>query len=80
MSRRAERAHEAHHGVGGDDRRADDDCGHLRDELPHMPELEWEYGYYLSLVTMALACAGLYVGFNAVLGMAVDRMTLSAKR
>jgi magnesium transporter len=29
-----------------------------------MPELRWSYGYYASLVTMALACAGLYIGFK----------------
>ncbi len=30
----------------------------------HMPELEWEYGYYVSLVVMALACVGLFRGFR----------------
>jgi magnesium transporter len=30
----------------------------------NMPELTWEYGYYLALAIMALACAGLYVGFR----------------
>jgi magnesium transporter len=30
----------------------------------HMPELQWAYGYYASLATMALACIGLYVGFR----------------
>lgn len=30
----------------------------------HMPELAWEYGYYLSLSVMVLACVGLYVGFR----------------
>jgi magnesium transporter len=30
----------------------------------NMPELEWRYGYYLSLAAMVLACAGLYVGFR----------------
>jgi magnesium transporter len=30
----------------------------------HMPELEWQYGYYLSLAVMVLACAGLYLGFR----------------
>jgi magnesium transporter len=30
----------------------------------HMPELNWEYGYYVSLVVMALACVGLYAGFK----------------
>lgn len=30
----------------------------------HMPELRWEYGYYLALATMALACVGLYLGFR----------------
>jgi magnesium transporter len=30
----------------------------------HMPELRWAYGYYASLVTMAVACAGLYIGFK----------------
>jgi magnesium transporter len=29
-----------------------------------MPELQWRYGYYASLVTMGLACAGLYIGFK----------------
>lgn len=30
----------------------------------NMPELQWAYGYPISLVTMALACAGLYLGFR----------------
>ena len=30
----------------------------------HMPELQWEYGYYLSLGVMALAWVGLFVGFR----------------
>ena len=30
----------------------------------HMPELTWSYGYYVSLLTMALACGGLFVGFK----------------
>ena len=30
----------------------------------HMPELSWRYGYAVSLVTMALACGGLYLGFK----------------
>ena len=30
----------------------------------HMPELQWSYGYYLSLAVMALASVGLYVGFK----------------
>jgi magnesium transporter len=30
----------------------------------NMPELQWQYGYYLSLAVMILACAGLYVGFK----------------
>jgi magnesium transporter len=30
----------------------------------NMPELAWRYGYYVSLVTMALACGGLYIGFK----------------
>ena len=30
----------------------------------HMPELELEYGYYMSLVVMVLACLGLYRGFR----------------
>ncbi len=29
-----------------------------------MPELEWAYGYHASLVLMAVACGGLYVGFK----------------
>jgi magnesium transporter len=30
----------------------------------NMPELGWQYGYYVSLGTMVAACAGLYVGFK----------------
>jgi magnesium transporter len=30
----------------------------------HMPELNWNYGYQISIVAMAAACAGLYVGFK----------------
>jgi magnesium transporter len=30
----------------------------------NMPELGWSFGYYLSLVVMALACLGLYWGFR----------------
>lgn len=30
----------------------------------NMPELEWSYGYHLSIVGMAAACVGLYVGFK----------------
>jgi magnesium transporter len=30
----------------------------------HMPELQWEYGYQLSLSAMALACVGLFFGFR----------------
>lgn len=30
----------------------------------NMPELFWEYGYYVSLLSMVLASAGLYVGFR----------------
>jgi magnesium transporter len=30
----------------------------------NMPELSWSYGYYVSLLVMILACAGLYVGFK----------------
>ena len=30
----------------------------------HMPELNWDYGYHLSIVVMAAACVGLYVGFK----------------
>jgi magnesium transporter len=30
----------------------------------NMPELSWSYGYYVSLLVMMLACAGLYVGFK----------------
>ncbi len=30
----------------------------------HMPELQWEYGYYLSLAAMGVACVGLFVGFR----------------
>jgi magnesium transporter len=30
----------------------------------NMPELGWAYGYHLSIVVMAAACVGLYVGFK----------------
>ncbi len=30
----------------------------------HMPELQWECGYYLSVTMMALSCSGLYVVFR----------------
>jgi magnesium transporter len=30
----------------------------------HMPELDWSFGYPLSLLTMVVACTGLYVGFK----------------
>ena len=30
----------------------------------NMPELSWQYGYLASLVVMALACAGLFLGFK----------------
>jgi magnesium transporter len=30
----------------------------------HMPELNWDYGYQVSIVVMAGACAALYVGFK----------------
>jgi magnesium transporter len=30
----------------------------------HMPELNWDYGYHLSIVVMAGACVALYVGFK----------------
>jgi magnesium transporter len=30
----------------------------------HMPELQWEYGYYVSLALMAVVCTGLWVGFK----------------
>ena len=30
----------------------------------HMPELAWRYGYYASLVVMAAASVGLYLGFK----------------
>lgn len=29
-----------------------------------MPELHWQYGYYLSLAVMAVSCIGLYFGFR----------------
>jgi magnesium transporter len=29
-----------------------------------MPELAWRYGYYVSLVMMAVSCGALYVGFK----------------
>src|SRR5919108_1444146 len=30
----------------------------------HMPELNWSYGYHLSIVVMISACVALYVGFK----------------
>ena len=30
----------------------------------YMPELHWQYGYFLSLASMGLACVGLYIGFR----------------
>jgi magnesium transporter len=30
----------------------------------NMPELQWTYGYYSSLLAMLIACVGLYVGFR----------------
>lgn len=30
----------------------------------HMPELQWQYGYYGALVLMLVACVGLFVGFR----------------
>jgi magnesium transporter len=30
----------------------------------NMPELDWAYGYHLSIVIMVGACVGLYVGFK----------------
>ena len=30
----------------------------------HMPELQWEYGYYFAVISMVVACLGLYVGFK----------------
>jgi len=30
----------------------------------HMPELNWDYGYQVSIVVMVGACAALYVGFK----------------
>ena len=30
----------------------------------NMPELQWKYGYYVSLALMALVCLGLYRGFR----------------
>ena len=30
----------------------------------NMPELDWQYGYPVSVVIMVLACAGLFVGFK----------------
>jgi magnesium transporter len=30
----------------------------------NMPELQWQYGYYLSLGAMAAACAALFAGFR----------------
>jgi magnesium transporter len=46
------------------DCRADDDRGIYGMNFDVMPELRWSYGYYASLVTMGLACAGLYIGFK----------------
>ena len=30
----------------------------------HMPELAWQYGYYVSLALMAVSCGALYAGFK----------------
>ncbi|NOT28473.1 MAG: magnesium/cobalt transporter CorA [Acidobacteria bacterium] len=30
----------------------------------HMPELQWDYGYYVSLAVMGLASVGLFLGFR----------------
>ena len=30
----------------------------------NMPELQWRYGYYIALVSMIVACLGLFVGFR----------------
>ena len=30
----------------------------------HMPELQWQYGYYFAVISMVVACLGLYVGFK----------------
>ena len=30
----------------------------------NMPELDWTYGYHISIVVMVAACVGLYVGFK----------------
>jgi magnesium transporter len=30
----------------------------------YMPELHWQYGYYVSLAAMGVACVGLYWGFR----------------
>ena len=32
--------------------------------FPNMPELHWKYGYFISLVAMAVSCLGLYAGFK----------------
>jgi magnesium transporter len=29
-----------------------------------MPELDWAYGYHISIALMAAACVGLYLGFK----------------
>ena len=30
----------------------------------YMPEMHWKYGYFISLVAMAVSCLGLYAGFK----------------
>jgi len=30
----------------------------------NMPELQWPHGYLFSLVSMVVACLGLYIGFK----------------
>jgi magnesium transporter len=30
----------------------------------YMPELQWQYGYYFAVISMVVACLGLYAGFK----------------
>ena len=47
-----------YHRLGGDDRRADDDRGIYGMNFENMPELEWSYGYHISIVVMVCRVRG----------------------
>ena len=70
----AERAHEAHHRMGGHDRGPDDDCGHLRDEL-HQHARAGVEPWLLSLSCRHGACVD-----RVVRGLPPIRLALSVAR